>query len=114
MTTNVKSILYQDANSNPIQLLPGSGVRVNLTAAVASSNAVLPAGSTGSVILIRATDYIWLNFGTGAVTASAANTSILCPPGEGGYYVPSTATHVAVLRVGSADVVVQVESVATV
>ena len=98
-----------DANSNTIPVLQGSGNRVNMTAAVASSNAALPTG-TSSWVIVRCTDYIWLNFGTGAVTASAAATSFLVPPGEGAYPVASTATHAAILRVGASDVSVQLES----
>ena len=109
MPIHVKGQLYTDANSNPIQALVGSGSRTNLTAGLASSNAALPTGSDGLVI-VRCTDYIWLNFGTSGVTASAANTSILCPPGEGVYPVASANTHAAVQRVGAADVIVQVES----
>ena len=101
--------LPRDLNSAPMQVLMGSGNRVNLTAASTTSNSALPTGSSGMVI-VRATDYIWLNFGTEAVTASAAATSILCPPGEGAYPIAATATHVAVLRVSSNDVAVQVES----
>lgn len=103
--------LPNDANGAHIQLVRGNGVRVNLTAAAASSNSAIPAGASGFVI-VRATDYIWLNFGTsGAVTASAASTSILFAPGEAPVAVPAGTTHVAVLRVGSADAAVQVESV---
>lgn len=114
MPTNVKSILYQDANSNPIQVLPGAGVRANLTAGVATSRVALPAGAAGSVVLVRSTDYFWLAFGTVAINATADLNSILCPPGEGAYYVPASATHYAGLRVGGTDVITQVESVATV
>lgn len=107
--SRIPTELPRDLNSAPIQALVGSGNRTNLTAGVASSNAALPTGTNGLVI-VRCTDYIWLNFGTSGVTASAAATSILCPPGEGVYPVAATATHFAGLRVGSADVAVQVES----
>lgn len=110
----VKSILLQDANGAPIQLLPGSSVRANLTAGATTSSTTLPTNSAGAVVIVRSTDYVWLNFGTAGVTATAAATSILVAPGEGAYAVPSTATHFAGLRVGSTDVVVQLEAVATV
>jgi hypothetical protein len=101
--------LPRDDGGAPLQVPVGSGNRTNLTAGVASSNAALPTG-TSRFVIVRASDYIWLNFGTSGVTASAANTSILCPPGEGVYPVAATATHAAALRVGSNDVPVQVES----
>lgn len=105
--------LPRDNDSAPIQAVVGSGTRVNLTAGVATSNAALPAGTYGLVI-VRSTDYVWLNFGSGAVTATAAATSILVAPGEGVYPVPVTATNFAGLRVGGTDVVVQLEALSTV
>lgn len=112
MPRNISGQMPADANSAPIPVLVGSGYRTNLTAAVASSNAALPTGaSAGQLVLVRSTDYIWLNFGTSGVTASAATSSTLVPPGEGAYLVPAGATHAAVLRVGSADAAVQIESV---
>jgi hypothetical protein len=102
--------LPRDDGGAPLQVVIGTGTRVNLTAGVASSNAALPAG-TSRFVLIRSSDFVWLNFGTSGVTAAANNTSILCAPGEGVYAVASSATHVAVLRVGAADVPVQAESI---
>jgi hypothetical protein len=104
--------LPRDNDSAPMQVAVGSTNRANLTAGVATSNAALPTGTSGLVI-VRATDYVWVNFGTSGVTASAASSSILVAPGEGVYPVPSTATHFAGLRVGGTDVVVQLESLAT-
>lgn len=109
MAVTVPTQLYIDQNGQPIPVPVGSGSRVNLTAGSSTSNSALPT-STSGLVIVRATDYVWLNFGTGAVTASAAATSILMAPGEGVYRVPTTATHVAVLRVGSSDVAVQLES----
>jgi hypothetical protein len=106
--------LPKDVNSAVLQVPIGTGTRVNLTAAVASSNAALPAGfALGGVILVTVTAAVWLNFGTSGVTASAANTSILVPAaGSFVYQVPyaATTTHAAVLRVGAADVPVQIET----
>lgn len=105
----VPTQLPRDYDSNPIQVPVGSGNRTNLTAGVATSNAALPTGAN-TLVIVRCTDYIWLNFGTSGVTASAASSSTLCPPGEGMYPISSTATHFAGLRVGASDVAVQVES----
>jgi hypothetical protein len=107
--TRIATQLPRDFDSNPIPVAVGSGSRAALTAGVATSNTTLPASTSGMVI-VRCTDYFWLNFGTSGVTAVAGATSILCPPGEGLYPVPSTATHFAGLRVGASDVVVQLES----
>ena len=96
-----------DRNGQPIQVLRGSGTRVNLTAGAASSRDAIPTGA--QVVLVRATDHIWYNFGDGSVTASAAATSVLFPAGEASVVVPTGTTHIAVLRVGSSDVPVQLE-----
>jgi hypothetical protein len=96
-------------NGSPIQHVEGTGTRVNLTAAAVSSNSAIPSGATA--VKVTALDNVWLNFGTGAVTASAATTSILHYSGVDMYSIPDGATHVAVLRVGSSDVPVQVERV---
>ena len=104
----------RDNDSSPMQVALGSGSRSNLTAGAASTNTTVPAGTYGLVI-VRCTDYFWLNFGTSAaVTASAASTSILVAPGEGVYDVPIGSTHFAGLRAGSSDVVVQLEALKTV
>lgn len=105
--------LPRDNDSSPMQVAVGSGARANLTAGAASSATTLPAGTYGLVI-VRSTDYFWLNFGSGAVTASAAATSILVAPGEGVYDVPIGSTHFAGLRTGGTDVVVQLEALKTV
>lgn len=104
-----KPTLPKDQGGAPIQAILGIGVRTNLTAGSSSSNAQLPAGVEG-IVIVRCADYVWLNFGTSGVAAAADNSSILCAPGEGVYRVPSSATHAAVLRVGSADVPVQLEA----
>jgi hypothetical protein len=108
--TVIATELPKDQNSVPIQVLVGSENRVNLTATVASTAATaLPTGTVGMVI-VRNVDWVSLNFGTGGVVAANTATSILVPPGEGAYPVPSTATHFALIRVGSADVLCQLES----
>lgn len=96
-----------DRNGQAIQVLRPSGTRVNLTAGAASSRTTIPTGA--QVVLFRATDHVWYNFGDSGVTASAAATSVLFPAGEAAVVLPTGATHVAVLRVGSSDVPVQLE-----
>lgn len=95
----------------PVQIVHGTATRVNNTAAAASAaEAALPAGSL--VLIVRCTDFIWLRFGTTGMGAAAADAnSILVPGGEGVIQAPDTATHFRTLRVGSADVAVQLESV---
>lgn len=94
----------------------GSGSRVNATATAASTTeAALPSGA--KVIELRATEAIWIRFGNTGMNAAAADTdSILFPAGEKVMPVPLTAAGVAydyfrVMRVGSADVPVQIELV---
>lgn len=105
--TFVNATLPIDRNGREIQVLRGSGSRANLTAGATTSNVALPTGA--QIVFIRATDHVWINFGTAGVTASAANTSQLHPAGESVAIVPTGATHFAALRVGASDVPVQIE-----
>lgn len=108
--TRIATQLPYDQNSNAIPVAVGSGNRAALTAGVATSQTTVPTGTSG-LVLVRCTDYFWLNFGTSAaVTAVAGATSTLVPPGEGLVPVPAGSTNFAGLRVGAADVVVQLES----
>lgn len=95
------------------QFLKGSGTRVNATAAAASTAAAaVPAG--GNVLLIRATDAVAIRFGASGVGAAAVDAdSILFCPGEAPYILNQGETHFRVIRVGTADVPVQLESVET-
>jgi len=95
------------------QFLQGTGTRVNATAAAASTAAAaIPSG--GNVLLIRATDAVAIRFGASTVGAAAVDAnSILFCPGEAPYVVKSGETHFRVIRVGTADVPVQLESVGT-
>lgn len=97
----------------PIQIVQGTGTRVNTTATSSStSEAAVPAG--GNILLIRATDSIWIRFGaTGMGAAAADANSILFISGEAPYVLKTGEAFFRVLRVGSADVGVQLESVAT-
>lgn len=96
-----------------VQMLPLSGVRVNATAnAAGTAEAALPAGCAGNVVVVRATDAIAIRFGATGMGAAAIDAdSILFPAGEAPVPVPSTATHFRCIRVGSADVAVQLETV---
>jgi hypothetical protein len=80
----------------PAQFLAPTGNRVNATAgAVVTAEAAVPSG--GRVLMIRATDA----------------DSILFLGGEAPYLLKTNETHFRVLRVGAADVAVQLESVET-
>ena len=95
------------------QFLQGTGTRVNATATAASTSAAaIPSG--GSVLLIRATEAVAIRFGASGVGAAAVDAnSILFCPGEAPYVVTPGETHFRVIRVGTADVPVQLESVGT-
>lgn len=97
----------EDSNGNPIPTLRDVGVRVNATAgASASAGAAIPANSEW--VFVRCTDSIWLKFGTSSgVAADATSASALIIGGEVLQHIPSGTTHFSVLRVGSADVAVQ-------
>lgn len=104
------SVRLQDGTA--AQWLVPTGTRINATAAsTASAAAALPAGAD-TVAYVRATDFIWFNSGGDSVAAAANNTSVLVGPGENLVRLADGATHFSVLRVGSADVGVQVESIA--
>ena len=105
-------------SKRPLQVVYGSGTRVNATAGAAStSEAALP--SSSRVIEVRATDAVWIRFGnTGMGAAAADENSILFPAGEKVMPVPLDANgnpydYFRVLRVGSTDVPVQIERVLT-
>jgi len=98
-------------DGSPVPVVMGTGTRVNATAASSStSEAAIPAG--GLVMFVRSTDFFWLRFGTTGMGAAAADAnSILVPGGEGIVHAPDGTTHFRVLRTGSADVGVQLETV---
>ena len=105
-------------NDKAAPLAKYTGTRINATAGVASSaEAALPLNA--KVIEIRCTDSIWIRFGaTGMGAAAADANSQLVPPGEKIQLIPyssgtTVSTHFRVLRVGSADVLVQIEVVET-
>lgn len=112
MSNRVNGV-YQFGNGNAVQMLPLSGVRVNATATVAStSEAALPAGAAGGIAVVRAVEAIAIRFGTTGMGAAATDSdSILFPAGEAPVPVPVGSTHFRVIRVGSADVAVQLETV---
>lgn len=93
-----------------------TGVRVNATAGQTSSGGELPPGAV--VIELRITDSVYLRFGDSNVGAAAADTnSILVPAGEKIMVVPSATgstvpyKYFRCIRVGSADVALQIEQV---
>lgn len=98
---------------SPIQFLNGTGTRVVATAgATSTAQAAIPTG--GNILLIRAVDAIWIRFGATGVGAAAADAnSILFVAGEAPYVLKSGEAYFRVLRAGSADVLVQLESVGT-
>lgn len=106
--------LIRDSSSSPVQMFVQSGARVNVSTAGATSSAAtaLPASvdPNGSLVEIRATGACFINFGTGGVAASADSTSMLFPAGEKSMKLPKGTTHFAIIRVGSDDVVVQIEN----
>lgn len=104
-----RSVQFPDGT--PVQIVHGTGTRINATAASSSTaEAAIPAG--GLLMYVRSTDFFWLRFGTTGMGAAAADlNSILVPGGEGIVQAPDATTHFRVLRTGSADVAVQLETV---
>jgi hypothetical protein len=97
----------------PLQIVVGTGTRVVATAGAASTaEAAVPAG--GNVLVIRAVAPVWIRFGaTGMAAAAADANSILFVTGEAPYVLKTGEAFFRVLRVGSADVAVQLESAGT-
>lgn len=97
----------------PVSTLIGTRTRVNATAGSTTTEATaVPTG--GNVLILRATAAIWIRFGGASVGAAAAGAdSILFVAGEAPYVLNAGETHFRVLRAGSADVPVQIESVGT-
>ena len=97
----------------PLQVTCCTGTRVVATAGgTSTSEAAVPSG--GNVLMIRAASAIWIRFGATGVGAAAADAnSILFPSGEAPYLLKNGEAFFRVLRVGSDDVAVQLESVGT-
>lgn len=101
----------------PLPIYEGTGTRVNATAtATATAAAGLP-GTGTKLVEIRATDAIWIKFGTGSVAADTTSASILWTPGSAPLVIPLDGsndpyTHFSCMRVGSSDVPVQIEQIA--
>ena len=106
---------YKFPTGDAVQMLPLSGVRVNATAAVASTaEAAVPSGAR--LVMVRATGPIAIRFGaTGMGAAAVDANSILFPAGEAPVRVPLAAdvlaTHFRVIRASGSDAFVQVEGV---
>lgn len=115
MATNKIGGGYKFPNGEAVQMLPLSGVRVNATAAVASTaEAAVPAGSR--LLVVRATGPIAIRFGATGVGAAAVDAnSMLFPAGEAPVSLPMAAdvvaTHFRVIRASGSDAFVQLESV---
>lgn len=99
------------------QMFPGTGLRVNATAAVASTaEAAVPAGA--KLIMLRASGPIAIRFGLTGVGAAAvdANSILIGAAGEFPVDIPlhtdgTPFTFFRVIRAGLADAFVQLESV---
>jgi hypothetical protein len=94
-------------------LVKYTGRRVNQTVGSSSSAATaLPAGA--KIVELRLTDAIYLRFGDTSVGVAAADVnSDLVVGGEKLVVVPDGATHFRAIRVGSADVALQIAEVET-
>lgn len=108
------STQVQFQGGQPLPVLVGTDTRVNATADAAGTGAAaVPAG--GNVIIIRAVAAIAIRFGSASVGAAAVDAnSILFVAGEAPYVLRPGETHFRVIRVGSADVQVQLESAGTI
>jgi len=111
---------FQFKNGDAVPALLLSGARLTLTATdVSTVEAALPVRS--ALIIVRATENIWLRFGnTGMDAAAADDDSILFLSGCEAVEVPfsdasgiNAHTHVRVIRAGENNSLVQIERVAT-
>lgn len=101
--------LPQDVASFPLPGFNYTGTRVNLTAGSSTSRAAIPTGSAGKFVVVRVSAPVFLKFGDNAVDAATNASSVLWTGSELIHYIPAGTTHVAVIRVGSADCTVQLE-----
>lgn len=103
----------QYPGGSPVPILLGTGTRVVATAAAASTaEAAVPTG--GNMLLIRADAAMWIRFGaTGMGAAAADANSILFVAGEAPYVLKTGEAYFRVIRAGSTDANVQLESVST-
>ena len=99
-----------------VQVPFASNSRLNISATgTSTAQQALPTGA--KVIIVRATEPVWLRFGADGVGAAAANSdSLLFPPGESVMPVPYSAeevfsTHVRALQVGANPSTVQIEAI---
>lgn len=107
---------YRFPTGEAAQMLPLSGVRVNATAATASTaEAAMPTGAR--LVVVRATGPVAIRFGqTGMGAAAVDANSILFPSGEAPLQVPlhtDGAPHgfFRVIRASGSDAFVQIEMV---
>lgn len=108
----------ETAGQHPLQIVSPSGTRINVSVTGSSSaEAALPAGS--KLIEVRSTEPVWIRFGNTGMGAAAADVdSILFPAGEKAMPVPLDGNGVAydyvrILRAGTDDCTVQIESIPT-
>jgi hypothetical protein len=102
--------LPQDVAAFPLPGFNYSGLRsATLTAGAASTRVAIPTGSAGKFVVVRVSAPVWLLFGNSAVVAAADASSELWAGSELIHYVPTTATHIAAIRVGAADCALQLE-----
>ncbi len=104
--------------AHPLQIPFYTGSRTNHSGGAASSSAeAIPAGA--KIIEVRATQPVWLRFGTALVGAAAADAnSMYFAAGEKVFAVPFSSgetfsTHVRIIRAGASDAVVQIEELAS-
>lgn len=100
-----------------LPIYEGTGTRVNATATATATAAASIPGTGTKIVEIRATDAVWIKFGTGSVAADTTSASILWTPGSAPLVVPLDGssdpyTHFSCMRVGAADVPVQLEQIA--
>jgi hypothetical protein len=103
---------------HPLQIPVYTGSRTNHSGGAASSAAeAIPSGAR--IIEVRATQSVWLRFGTSGVGAAAADAnSMYFAAGVAVFVVPFSSgevfsTHVRMIRAGADDAVVQIEEIAS-
>lgn len=107
---------YRFPNDDAVQMMQVSGVRVNATAATASTaEAAMPSGAR--LVMVRATGPMAIRFGqTGMGAAAVDANSILFPSGEAPVQVPlhtdgTPHGFFRVIRASGSDAFVQLEMV---
>ena len=102
---HVEAKLPSDRDAQPIPVLRSADSINGTASGVADNDNALPSGT--QIVMVSATESVWIKFGGSGVTVSAAEAGAILIPGGGvTLSLNSTETHVAFIRAGLNDATV--------